>query len=54
MSNDYFVFEDENEIDEENYFEGEDFEGYAENMPCDTYGLCSGTSCPNFWKCQGK
>ena len=54
MSNDYFVFEDENEMDEEDYFEGEDFEGYAGNMPCDTYGLCGDTSCPNFWKCHGK
>ena len=53
MLNAYFVFEDENEMDEEDYFEGEDFEGYAGNMPCDTYGLCGGTSCPNFWKCHG-
>ena len=57
MSNDYFVFENENEIEEEDYFEGEDFEeiedGYAGNMPCDTYGLCGGTSCPNFFKCHG-
>ena len=46
MLNAYFVFEDENEMDEEDYFEGEDFEGYAGNMPCDTYGMCGGTSCP--------
>lgn len=55
MLNAYFVFEDENEMDEEDYFEGEDYEdGYASNMPCDTYGMCGGTSCPNFWKCHGK
>lgn len=24
------------------------------NMPCDTYGMCSGTSCHNYFKCQGK
>lgn len=57
MSNDYFVFNTEDEIEEEDYFEGEDFEeiedGYAGNMPCDTYGMCGGTSCPNFFKCHG-
>lgn len=52
MSNDYFVFDDENEIEEEDYFEGEDW-GYESNAPCDTYGMCAGTSCPNFFKCHG-
>ena len=28
-------------------------EGYHSNMPCDTFGLCPGTDCPNFFKCQG-
>lgn len=27
---------------------------YASNMPCDFSGYCAGTSCPNFFKCQGK
>lgn len=53
MSNDYFVSTNENEIEEEDYFEGEDW-GYESNAPCDTYGMCAGTSCPNFWKCHGK
>lgn len=26
---------------------------YASNMPCDNSGYCAGTSCPNFWNCQG-
>ena len=27
---------------------------YALNAPCDTYGMCAGSSCPYFFKCQGK
>lgn len=23
------------------------------NAPCDTYGLCAGSSCPYFSQCQG-
>ena len=25
---------------------------FASNMPCDTYGLCSGSTCPMFYKCH--
>ena len=50
MSNDYFVSTDENEIEEEDYFEGEDW-GYESNAPCDTYGYCT-SSCPNYRKCH--
>ena len=29
-----------------------DDEEYAGNMHCDTYGVCGGTSCPNYHKCH--
>lgn len=29
-------------------------EDYSSNMPCDNSGFCAGSSCPNFFKCQGK
>ena len=35
---------------------GEDDEkvnAYTGNMPCDNYGLCAGTACPNYFKCHG-
>jgi hypothetical protein len=31
----------------------EDEDDYESNMPCDFSGYCSGTNCPNFYKCQG-
>lgn len=55
MSNDYFVFSNENNFEEEDYFEGESYdeivEGYNGNTPCDTYGYCSRT-CPEYRKCH--
>ena len=30
-----------------------EFDDYESNMPCDFSGYCSGTNCPNFYKCQG-
>ena len=33
-------------------FEDEEVDDYASNMPCDTYGLCAGSSCSNYYKCQ--
>lgn len=27
--------------------------GFEENMFCDNYGYCCGTSCKNYYKCQG-
>lgn len=55
MLNDYFVFTNENDFEEEDYFEGEEYEdiaeNYSENMPCDTYGYCT-SSCPNYRKCH--
>ena len=27
--------------------------GFEENMFCDNYGYCCGTSCRNYYKCQG-
>lgn len=29
-------------------------EGFAENIFCDNYGYCCGTSCKNYINCQGK
>ncbi len=42
----------ENE-DEDDNFNDEIVEGYADNMPCDTYGMCSGVSCPRYFQCSG-
>ncbi len=39
--------------DEDDGFEYEIAEGYAENMPCDTYGMCAGVSCPRYFQCNG-
>lgn len=39
--------------DDEEYFYDEIFSGYADNMPCDTSGFCVGTSCSNYFKCNG-
>ena len=25
---------------------------YSQNAPCDNSGMCAGSSCPYFWKCQ--
>lgn len=35
-------------------FDREIQEGFAENMFCDNTGYCCGTSCRNYWKCQGE
>ena len=35
---------------EDEWYEDDD---WASNYPCDTYGMCAGTSCPNYWKCNG-
>ena len=47
--NDIMEYDD----DDEEYFYDEIFSGYSENMPCDSTGICGGTSCPNFFKCNG-
>ena len=39
--------------DDEDGFDYEIAEGYAENMPCDTYGMCAGVSCPRYFQCNG-
>lgn len=33
--------------------EVEDYEEITQNMPCDISGLCGGSSCPNYPRCQG-
>jgi hypothetical protein len=25
---------------------------YSSNMPCDTYGMCAGSSCSHYYQCQ--
>ena len=27
-------------------------DGYLQNAPCDNSGICVGSTCPYFWKCQ--
>lgn len=39
--------------DDEDGFDYEIAEGYAENMPCDTYGMCAGVSCSHYFQCNG-
>lgn len=48
--NEYCDNEDDGEDDG---FDYEIAEGYAENMPCDTYGMCAGVSCPHYFQCNG-
>jgi hypothetical protein len=38
------------DIDEDWPYTDED---YSSNMPCDFSGFCTGSNCPNFFKCQG-
>lgn len=38
------------EEDEEDY--PYDDYGYESNMPCDTYGMCAGSSCSRFYECH--
>lgn len=28
-------------------------DGYYSNCHCDTYGVCGGVNCPNYFKCNG-
>ena len=35
------------------YEEYEECDDYSGNMHCDTYGICGGSSCSNYPKCQG-
>ena len=43
-------FWDENEEKRDDWCEDD---GWVSNCPCDTYGMCGGPSCPNYWKCNG-
>lgn len=43
----------EKEMEELAEFEEEIRQGFADNMFCDNYGYCCGTSCKNYHKCQG-
>lgn len=43
----------DNEDGDEDGFDYEIAEGYAENMPCDTYGMCAGVSCSHYFQCNG-
>lgn len=33
--------------------EYDDMYEYTGNMPCDDYGMCAGSSCSNYPRCQG-
>lgn len=47
--NEYCDNEDADEDDWDDY----DIEAdYAQNMPCDTSGICGGHSCPQYYQCQ--
>lgn len=54
-----YVADNDNEILEEmesrieSDFDKEIEEGFRDNMPCDSYGFCAGSSCKNYYKCQG-
>lgn len=39
--------------DYDEYYEVTDDDLYGGNMHCDTYGVCGGHSCPNYFRCQG-
>lgn len=41
----------EDEDDDDDYYYDDDA---TENMPCDNSGFCVGTSCPAWWRCEGK
>lgn len=43
----YYVTEDGEVLDEFPIYDDA-----SSNMPCDTYGMCGGPSCPNYYKCQ--
>ena len=49
----YNEYCDNEDGDDEDGFDYEIAEGYAENMPCDTYGMCAGVSCPHYFQCNG-
>lgn len=40
-----------NACDEEEEYDDEPY-GYESNCHCDTYGVCGGTSCPNYFTCH--
>lgn len=44
------VDREEMENDDDYYYD-DDYDG---NMPCDISGFCAGSSCPAWWRCQGK
>lgn len=57
--NTIYVADDDKAITEEienrieSDFDKEIEEGFKSNMPCDSYGFCAGSSCKNYYKCQG-
>lgn len=54
----YVAYVDENgdliehdcEVDDNGYLD--DYDEYLGNMHCDTYGVCGGYNCPNYFKCN--
>ena len=45
--------DDEYQADDYSWLE-EETDDYASNMACDTWGFCSGSSCPNYIRCGGR
>lgn len=39
-------------MDKYDWDEQDDEYGYSGNMPCDTWGMCAGTSCSHYWQCN--
>jgi hypothetical protein len=57
MFEEAIIYEDdeaEYEPNDFDYLEYDEEDDYASNMDCDTWGFCSGSSCPNYWKCGGR
>ena len=49
-----FYFEDSRDVQryEDNYSDGWEEKSLDEMILCDYRGICAGTSCPMYWKCQ--
>jgi len=45
----YASREEARQAAEEGFYIEDDYTG---NMPCDTYGMCAGSSCSHYYQCQ--
>lgn len=37
---------------EDEQWDYDDADDYSSNAPCDTYGMCAGTSCSHYYQCH--